>query len=170
MTAVAVFELPPCTAELLERLPQRGECLLVHRYRGGSRDTISQFAFSIQLISNDRSSYCDDAQFGIKAPHIVWVTRDHRMPRLLRANDNVRIGNVRRSAARQQRADSLSVASIQRYDIGAVTLDQTPETHLPCRITNDLRERRSRNDDSVPVLEGRRNQRKDPPVAALQRD
>jgi len=121
-------------------------------------------------IWNDRGLDCDDAQFGVKAPHIARVTRDHRMPRFLCADDNVRIGNVRRSAARKQRADSLSVASIQRYDFGPVTLDQTPETHLPCRITNDLCERRGRNDDSVPILEGCRNQRKDPPVAALQRD
>ena len=123
-----------------------------------------------QLISNDRDSYCDDAQFGVKPPHIARVTRDHRMPRSLCADDNVRIGNVRRSAARKQCADSLSIPSIQRYDLGAVPLDQTPETHLPCRITNDLRERRSRNDDSVPIFEGCRNQRKDPAVAALQRD
>ena len=85
-------------------------------------------------IWNDRGLDCDDAQFGVKAPHIARVTRDHRMPRFLCADDNVRIGNVRRSAARKQRADSLSVASIQRYDFGPVTLDQTPETHLPCRI------------------------------------
>ena len=119
---------------------------------------------------DDRGLDCDDAQFGVKAPHIARVTGYHRMPRSLCADDNVRIGNVRRSTARKQRADSLSVASIQRYDFGPVTLDQTPETHLPCRITNDLRERRGWNDDSVPILEGCRNQRKDPPVAALQRD
>jgi len=109
------------------------------------------------VISNDRDLDSDDTQFGIKTPHIARVTREYRIPGFLCADDNVRIGNIRGSAARKQRAHSLSVTSIQRYDFGPVTLDQTPETHLLRWITNDLRERRSRDDDSVPILEGCRN-------------
>src|SRR5436305_955189 len=88
-------------------------------------------------------------------PYIKRVACDDRIPCPLRTYYDVGIGDVRCSRPGEQRADGLSLRSVQRDYFGFVELDHPPKAHLPGRVANDLRESRGRDDNPIPVLESR---------------
>ena len=101
---------------------------------------------------------------------IEWVARDHRIPCDLRADYDVRIGDVRGSGLPEQRACGLSMRSVQRDYLGPLKLDYSLKTHLPGGVPNDLRQSRGWNDDSTVLLQSGIKSQKHPAVVPFQRD
>jgi hypothetical protein len=78
------------------------------------------------------------------------------------------IGDVRCTRPREQRADGLSLRSVQRNYFGFVELDHPPKAYLPGGIPNDLRESSGRNDNPIPVQQSRIEEGEDPAVISFQ--
>lgn len=112
----------------------------------------------------------DHAEFGVQAPQIQRVARDHRTPGRPCAHNDVRIRDVGSPGLRQQQADGLSVGSIERNHLGLVVLHQAPQPHLRCRISNYLGENGGGNYDPVSVLQRRIEEDDNSPVITFQRD
>ena len=112
----------------------------------------------------------DDAELWVKPSQIEGVARDDRKAQPLRADHDVSIGDVGRPRLREQRADSLSMRSVKRDHFGFIMLDHPPQAHLLSRIPNDLRENGGRNDDSVPVFQGRSENGKNSAIVSFDRN
>lgn len=112
----------------------------------------------------------DQPERWVKPLKIKGVACDDRIACRLRTYYNVGIGDVRCTRPRQQRADGLSLRSVQRDYFGFVELDQPPKAYLPGRIPNDLREGSGRDYNPIPVLQSRVEDGEDPAVISFQRN
>jgi hypothetical protein len=112
----------------------------------------------------------DQPERWVKPLKIKGVACDDRIACRLRTYYNVGIGDVRCTRPRQQRADGLSLRSVQRDYFGFVELDHPPKAYLPGRIPNDLREGSGRDYNPIPVLQSRIEDGEDPAVISFERN
>jgi hypothetical protein len=112
----------------------------------------------------------DQPESRVKPSKIEGVACDDRIACRLRTHYDVGVGDVRCARPREQRADSLSLRSVQRDYLGFVELDHPPKAYLPGRVPNDLREGSGRNDNPIPVLQRRIEDGEYPAVISFQRN
>jgi hypothetical protein len=112
----------------------------------------------------------DQSERWVKPFQIQGVTCDDRIICRLRTDYDMGIGDVRCTRPREQRADGLSLRSVQRDYFGFVELDHAPKAYLPGRVPNDLREGSRRDDNPIPVFQSRVEDGEDPAVISFQRN
>jgi hypothetical protein len=112
----------------------------------------------------------DQPERWVKPFQIEGVACEDRIARRLRTDYDMGIGDVRCTRPREQRADGLSLRSVQRDYFGLVELDHPPKAYLPGRVPNHLREGSGRDDNPIPVLQSRIEDGEDPAVISLQRN
>jgi len=112
----------------------------------------------------------DQPERWVKPFQIEGVACEDRIARRLRTDYDMGIGDVRCTRPREQRADGLSLRSVQRDYFGFAELDHPPKAYLPGRVPNDLREGSGRDDNPIPVLQSRIEDGEDPAVISFQRN
>jgi len=112
----------------------------------------------------------DQSERWVKPLQIQGVAGDDRIACRLRTYYDMGVGDVRCTRPREQRADGLSLRSVQRDYFSLVELNHPPKAHLPGRIPNDLCESSGRDDNPISVLQGRIEDGIDPAVIPFHRN